>query len=119
MNNSPEVDQYISSIDGEFQAPMRDLRAQIHKYLPEGEEVFAYNIPVYKYRGKALFSIAAFQNHYSLITEDKNIVTKIPELGGYKLSGTTLHFNPTQPLTEPLLKRIIDTRVASRDSSIS
>jgi uncharacterized protein YdhG (YjbR/CyaY superfamily) len=114
MERNREVDKYIKSTPKHFRQAMVALREKIFEYFPEGEEVFAYNIPVYKYKGKALFSIAAFQDHYSVITQDKDISAKVPELANFKISGTTVHFNEKQPISDDVLAKIIQVRMKSR-----
>ncbi len=115
MNTDQTVDKYYREIPETFKVPLTEIRAWVHELFPEGEEVFAYNIPAYKYQGKALFSIAAFKDHYSLVSQDKNIAAEIPELSNFKISGTTIHFTQDKPLTKPLLKTIIENRIHSRE----
>lgn len=119
MNRNKEVDNYIANASDEFRPLITDLREKIFKYFPKGEETFAYRIPVYRYLRKPLFSIAVFKNHYSIVTQDKNIQEKLPnELKGYKVSGTTIHFNQENPITDELLQKIIKIRVTDRENSL-
>lgn len=116
MNQNKEVNRYISEVSDEFRPYLVSVRDWIFKYLPDGQETYAYHIPVYRYKGKPIFSIAAFKDHYSLITQDKKIGEKFPDdLKNFKISGTTIHFTKKNSLTEGLLKKIIQDRVASRN----
>lgn len=117
MNKNPDVDKYIAASPDELRPFLTKLREKIFEYFPEGEEVYAYRIPVYKYMGKPLFSIASFKDHYSLVTQDKDIATKIPEVASYKVSGTTIHFTTQKPISDELLKKIIKLRKADRENS--
>jgi len=118
MEKNKEVDRYIAETPEEFRELLSNLRDQIFEYFPEATETFAYRIPVYRYKGKPIFSIAAFKDHYSIITQDKDITDKIPELKDYKTSGTTIHFTAQKPLTANLLEKIIKHRVSDRDCDI-
>jgi len=113
MERNKEVDRYIVSVSDEFRPLMTELRDNIFILFPQGEETFGWNIPIYKHKGKALFSIAAFQDHYSIVTQDHDIATKIPELANYKVSGTTIHFTAKQPANRALLEKIIQHRLSS------
>ncbi len=119
MQKNAEVDKYIADVPDDFRPFLIALREKIFEYMPEGEETFAYNIPVYKLGGKAIFSIAAFKNHYSIVTQDKYIIDKIPEFAKFKISGTTVHFTAEHPITDALLKKFIELRIAERENGIS
>jgi len=116
MQKNLEVDRYIASVPDDFRPLMTKLRDDIFEIFPQGEETFAWNIPIYKYNGKALFSIAAFTDHYSIITQEHNIAEKIPELNDYKVSGTTVHFTHKQPIKRDLLEKIIKHRLSTRNA---
>ena len=114
MQKDPKVTKYVTETPAKFRRLMIELRENIHELFPQGEEVFAYNIPVYRFHRKPIFSIAVFKDHYSLVTQDKEIAQKIPELGNFKISGTTVHFTTEKPLTRELLREVITQRLADR-----
>jgi uncharacterized protein YdhG (YjbR/CyaY superfamily) len=119
MERSEEVDKYIAGLPEACRSLIEEMRNYVFEIAgdnSEFEERFAYQIDVYKYKGKALFSLAGFPNHCSLITQDKDIAVKIPELKGYKISGTSIHFTEEHPIPKELLEKIIKLRIGSRDN---
>lgn len=122
MERSVEVDKYFANAPDKFSPLLAEIRDNIFEILvdePEMSEVFSYQIAVYKYGRKPLFSLAYFKGHCSLITQDKNIGEKLSkELEGYKISGTSIHFTDENPILFGLLKKIIQTRLASRKAEL-
>jgi uncharacterized protein YdhG (YjbR/CyaY superfamily) len=116
MENDKLVDKYFAAAPEKYQKILTAMRESIHILLPEGEERFAYQIAVYHYKGKPLFSLAYFKDHCSFIVQVKDIDKIFPkELAGFKISGTTIHFDEKKPLPEETLIKLIAFRKASRD----
>lgn len=114
---NPEVTEYYLKAPIEYIELLKKARQDIFEItsnITEMSEVFSYQIAVYKYGKKPLFSIAYFKNHCSFISQDKNIVAKIPELNDFKISGTSIHFDNQHPLDTKLLKKIISVRLDER-----
>ena len=117
MERNKEVDRYIAETPANAVEMMEKLREIVFaetEDIPEMSETYAYRIPVYLYGHKPIFSIAAFKDHCSLITQDAQIAEKIPELQNYKVSGTTIHFKLDEPLPMSIIKKVIAIRLADR-----
>lgn len=117
MKKEEQVSKYYSEAPKEYKKLLLKMRENIFEILsniPEMSEVYSYRIAVYKYGKKPLFSIAYFKDHCSLITQDKNIATKIPEVASYKVSGTSIHFDNNHPISYALLSQILNLRLSDR-----
>jgi uncharacterized protein YdhG (YjbR/CyaY superfamily) len=117
MEKNREVSKYYAAAPERFRTALEEIRKNIFEILADEAEMsenFSYQIAVYKYGKKPLFSVAYFKNHCSLITQDKDIADKISELNNYKISGTSVHFTEKQPISRKLLEKVLKLRIQSR-----
>lgn len=106
------VDEYLKRHSPEVQRALQHLRQAIKSAAPRAEEVISYQIPTYKLNG-ALVHFAAFPKHCSLVVVNKDIVKLFEkELKPFKVSGTTIQFTPDHPIDLPLVKKIVEARIA-------
>lgn len=109
------VDEYLLRFPADVSAVLTKLRQVIKSAAPEAEELISYQIPTYKYCGP-LVHFAAFSDHCSLYTVNKNIVKQFAaELKPFKISGTTIHFSPGKPIPAALVKKIVKERIAQNE----
>ncbi len=67
MGTDKRVDDYIAKA-GEFARPiLSELRARIHRALPDVEEGIKWGMPHFMVRGKNVAGIAAFKAHCALV----------------------------------------------------
>ena len=57
------VDAYIEKAAPFAQPILERLRTLIHKYAPDANEAIKWGCPHFEYKGKILFSMAAFKQH--------------------------------------------------------
>src|SRR3954465_6864999 len=92
------VDEYIAAQPQAVGIKLEQVRAAIHRAVPEAVEVIGYGMPGYKLHGKALLYFAAFKEHYSLFAASGTFFATVEnELKGYEVRKGTVHF----PLTKP------------------
>ena len=65
MPADPRVDKYIAAAPAFAQPILKYLRDLVHKGCPEIEETIKWSRPVFLYRKKILFGMAAFKAHCS------------------------------------------------------
>jgi uncharacterized protein YdeI (YjbR/CyaY-like superfamily) len=65
MPADPRVDQYIAAAPGFAQPILKYLRDLLYKGCPEIEETIKWSRPIFMYRKKILFGMAAFKAHCS------------------------------------------------------
>jgi uncharacterized protein YdhG (YjbR/CyaY superfamily) len=109
------VDAYLKKLPSDQRAALEKIRAVIKAAAPEAEELISYHIPMYKYFGH-LVCFAAYEGHCSFYVVNKKILTDFAkELSAYKVSGTTVHFSPTDPLPLSLVKKIVRRRMKENE----
>ena len=70
--------------------------------MPDAVETISYQMPTFKYEGKALVGYAAFTNHLSLFPYSNGVMSQLKEeLAAYDTSGKggTIRFTAEAPLT--------------------
>jgi uncharacterized protein YdhG (YjbR/CyaY superfamily) len=109
-DNSAIFDNYLSRIDPQFKPTLIELHALIKSIVPEAEESLSYMVHCFKYI-YMLVGIGVTKDYISLYTMSPPLVKQMKnELSGCKVSGTTLHFKPGEPLPAALITRIVLAR---------
>ena len=117
MAGPTSVDEYLSQVPEEPRAALEDLRETIKAAAPDTTETISYQMPTFKYRGRALVGFAAFKNHCSLFPYSGRVLdTYQEELGSFKTSKGTIQFTTDHPLPTSLVKKIVKTRLAEIES---
>jgi len=113
------VDEYLAPLSAEKRAALEKLRRAIKAAAPNAEECIAYNIPTYRLDGKMLLSFGAAANHCALYAGAHPIKALEAELNGFETSKGTIRFQPDRPLSDTLVRKIVRTRIAERESKRS
>jgi uncharacterized protein YdhG (YjbR/CyaY superfamily) len=110
------TDEYIAMQPDGFRPALHELRALIMSVVPQAEESISYQVPCFKYH-YMLVGIGVNKKFVSFYTMSPGLVKKIKdELNGIKISGTTLHFLPDEPIPIELIKNIVLVRVKENES---
>ena len=109
------IDEYIAMQSEDFQPALHELRAIIRSVAPQAEELISYQVPSFKWH-YMLVGFGVSKKFCSLYPMSTSINQKMAEeLRGIKLSGTTLHFTPDEPLPVELIKKIVLTRMQENE----
>jgi uncharacterized protein YdhG (YjbR/CyaY superfamily) len=108
------VDNYLSALPDDRRAVMEELRATIRAAAPEATESIAYDMPALRSDGgQFLVSYAAYKRHYSLFPASDAVVEALgDELTPFLSGKGTIQFPASAPIPLPLVRRIVETRVA-------
>ena len=106
------VDQYLAAIDPPERAELERIRQIVRRVAPEAEEGIGYGMPVFKYHGQYLIGFAAFNDHLSLFPAAGPIEDLKAELADFRLSKGTIQFTLAKPVPEPLIERLVRSRLA-------
>jgi len=120
-NDEPaaNVDDFIAAQPPTFQQTLNELRAIIRDEAPDAEERISYRVPAYKLN-YMLISFGVTNSACSLYTQSPGLVERMSdELQGQRVSGTTLHFPPGEPLPEKLIRKIIRERIKEDEARAS
>jgi uncharacterized protein YdhG (YjbR/CyaY superfamily) len=112
MAGSESVDGYLAALPDRFRVALEDLRGTIRAVVPDATETISYQIPTFRYRGRALVSYAAFREHCSLFPMSIGIIDAHgDEVAPYRSGRGTLRFTPDAPLPADLVRRIVLARI--------
>lgn len=105
------VDEYLEYQKPEVKDALGKLRNAIKSAAPKAEEKISYNLPFYRQNGH-LAAFVSQKNHLSFVTMSLEVINKFKkELKPFKVSGTTIQFQPDKPLPAVLVKNIIKARL--------
>lgn len=116
MDPPISVDDFITRQPEAYQQTLQELRAIILSVIPKAEEKISYQIPCFRYQNAAVVSLNANKKFCSLILMSPPLAAKMAdELKALKMSGTTMHFFPGQPLPAELIKKVVLARVQENE----
>jgi uncharacterized protein YdhG (YjbR/CyaY superfamily) len=82
------------------------LRATVKAAAPDTTETISYQMPTFKYRGRALVGFAAFKNHCSLFPYSTKVFeTYEEEIGSMRTSKGTIQFSSDRPIPAALVEK--------------
>jgi uncharacterized protein YdhG (YjbR/CyaY superfamily) len=106
------VDKYLAGVPEEKRATLEKLRQTIRTVVPEAEEILWYQMPTFKFEGRALVTFAAFKNHCSLFPMSNAVIkAHADDLKSYVTSRGTVRFTCDKPLPAALVKKIVRARI--------
>lgn len=106
------VDEYLKKVGQPQKAELERIRKIVKKTVPDAEEVISYGMPGFKYKNKYLLGYCAFKEHLSIFPTSRPIEALESKLTGYRLSKGTIQFTLQKPIPEPVIKELINIRVA-------
>jgi uncharacterized protein YdhG (YjbR/CyaY superfamily) len=109
------IDEYLESLDAPHKQALSHVCDIVRAQVPDVTEAIGYGMPVFKYKGKYLIGLSKFANHMSVFPGSGPVVALGRQLDGYKTSKGTIQFTVDKPLTDELLRSIIDYCVKSID----
>jgi uncharacterized protein YdhG (YjbR/CyaY superfamily) len=108
------VEDYLSQVPEDARAALEKLRKTIKAAAPNTTETISYQMPTFKYRGRALVGFAAFKNHCSIFPYSTGVMDTLKEeLRPYDTSGkgATIRFTVDEPLPDVIVEKIVKTRI--------
>ncbi len=112
---TPVVAAYLAALPPDQAALLADLRRRILPLVPDAFECISYAMPAWRkgVGGPVVVGIAAFARHCGIYPFSGSVVPLMAaETAGFKTSKSGVLFTPQQPLTDAILHRIIDLRLA-------
>jgi uncharacterized protein YdhG (YjbR/CyaY superfamily) len=114
------VEDYLSRVPDEARAALERLRKTIKAAAPNTTETISYQMPTFKYQGRALVGYAAFKDHCSLFPYSTGVMDSLKdELQSYETSKGTIRFPADKPLPAALVKKIVQVRIEEIERSSS
>jgi uncharacterized protein YdhG (YjbR/CyaY superfamily) len=111
------IDAILADLPPDQRAAMQALRETIAAAAPEAVESIYYQMPAFRYHGKALVSYSAFKAHCSLFPLGSELIERHrDELGDLVAAKGTLRFTPEHRIPRDLVERIVRERMAMIDA---
>jgi uncharacterized protein YdhG (YjbR/CyaY superfamily) len=108
-----EIDEYLDALDEPKRATLAQLRDTIVAAVPDLEQGISYGLPAFRLQGKTVAGFGAFKNHLSYLPHSGSVLPRLAaETEGYTKTKSSLHFPIDQPLSEALVRKLLDARIA-------
>ncbi len=106
------IDAYLAAVTAEKRSVLDALRERIRAIAPHAEEVISYKIPAFRVEGKVVIGFKANKSDYSIYPFSGGAAERFPEeLQGRTVTSGSIHFTPEDPISDDLLRRIIEWRI--------
>jgi len=110
--SAQEIDEYLAQVEEPKRSTLQAVRESIQKVVPEAEQCISYGMPAFRLNGKVVAGFAAFKNHLAYLPHSGSVFSELrEELAGYETTSGSLHFPIDKPLSEPLVRRLIEVRM--------
>lgn len=107
-----DVDAYLATVEEPKRSTLQEVRRRILKVIPEAEQTISYRLPAFRVEGKVVAGFAAFKHHLSYLPHSGSVFGEMAdELSGYTYSTGSLHFAIDKPLSQRVIKRLIEIRL--------
>ena len=107
------IDEYLATLPDEQRAALEELRREVHRLVPDAEEMISYGMPGFTLHGRNLLWFAGWKNHCSVYPlTDAFLTNHAEELVGFERTKGSLHFTPDRPISDDLLRALVRARVA-------
>ena len=111
--SAEEVDEYLGRLDEPKRGTLEGLRRTILEVVPDAEQVLSYRVPAFRVDGKIVAGFAAFKDHVSYLPFSGSVLGQLEDqLEDYRMTKSSLHFDVDRPLPEPLVRQLIEVRLA-------
>jgi uncharacterized protein YdhG (YjbR/CyaY superfamily) len=113
-----DVDAYMQEVPEPQRSTLAQVRATLEELLPDAEQTISYGSPTFKVGGKGVAGFAAFARHCSYLPMSGSVTATLAEqLTGYETTKGSVKFPVDAPLPEPILRALVDARLAELDLS--
>lgn len=103
------IDDHLQVLSGPEKQTIGHMYKEVRRLVPEATEEMSYAMPSFKYRGKGLVAIMAHKNFMSLYPF--GAVEKLGlDLSAYECTSGSIHFSVDKPISDELLKNIVEAR---------
>ena len=114
MASKPKtIDEYLEALGDEQRAAVERLRKSIHAAAPKAQECIRHGLPAFRLDQKPLVAFGATTKHCAFYLMGGAIVERHQdELRNYDISKGTIRFQPDEPLSPALVRKLVKARMA-------
>ena len=112
------IDDYLTKVEPTKRKELERIRTLAKQTVPDAEDAIVYGMPTLKYQGKPFLGFDAHKEHIGIYPFSGQVVETLKDqLQGYGLSKGAIRVPIDHPISEELLKQIIDLRLKQITSS--
>lgn len=112
------IDEYIAG-SGTHREALKRLRGLIREAAPGASESIRVRVPAFHHRGRPLASIGSAKDHVSLYFMYGGVIAAHSyDLQAYDTSNTVIRFQPSRPVPDEVVRKLIRFRVEQIDSML-
>ena len=105
------VEAYLATVSDDRRHALERLRQIILAVVPEAEECISYGVPAFRVDGEVVAGFAATAKGCSYFPFSGSTLGSLaPDLAGYDMTKSALHFAPKRPLPAALVKKLLRAR---------
>lgn len=115
------IDEYLSKIDPSKRKELERIRSIAEKIVPSAEEVISYGMPTLQYKGKSFLGFNSHAHHIGIYPyggEEINLFRDEITKYGYGFSKGAIRVPYNKPISEELLRKIIQHRIKRIDQLV-
>ncbi len=106
------IDDYLATIEPSKRIELERIRVLALQIVPEAEEAIVYGMPTLKYHGKPFLGFNAHKQHIGIYPYSGEVVEMLKDrLQGYGFTKGAIRVPLDQPISEEMLKQIIQLRL--------
>ena len=106
------VDEYLEGLPDDVRARMSELRALVHRVIPDAEERIAYAMPTFALDGRSVVHLAAWKKHIALYPVPELPAELAAEVEPWRGAKDAMHLKHSEPLPTALLEQVLTALVA-------
>ena len=112
--SAEQIDQYLEQLDEPKRATLQRLRESILRVVPDAEQGLSYGVPAFRVGNRPVAGFSAARNHLSYLPHSGTVLGGIdPQLlTGHHASKGALRFPVDTPLSDQLVARLVEARLA-------
>lgn len=118
MTNPSNTDEYLESLSPGQKTTLERVRKAIQATAPDAVESISYGMPAFKYKKKPLIYFGAFKDHLSIFPTAEPAAALRDKLKDFKMSKGTVQFTVEKPLSDGLIRELVQFRMAIIDSEV-
>jgi uncharacterized protein YdhG (YjbR/CyaY superfamily) len=109
------IEEYIAMQPEKFKPMLHELYNVIKSLAPQATESISYQVPSSKYY-YMLVGFGVTKDFCSLYTMSSDLTKRLKdELKDIKVTGSTLHFVPQEPLPVNVIEKVVMTRMQENE----
>lgn len=118
MTRLTAIDAYLAGVPRKQRAALEKLRRQIRAAAPGAVETITYSLPGFRLDGRILVCFAARKDHCSFHPmSEKTLADHARDVAGFATSTGTLRFQPEQPPSAALVRKLVRARIAENQEA--